>query len=65
MGEWEDFKNWEDIENDKPQDEALKKFRSVLSTSLSDSDLSQIKVNSFIKLKLKVIYIWSNRGRSV
>ena len=37
MGEWEDFKNWEDIENDKPQDEALKKFRSVLSNRLSDS----------------------------
>ena len=45
MGEWEDIENWADIENDKPQDEALKKFRSVLSTSLSesfDSDLSQI-----------------------
>ena len=49
MGEWEDFKNWEDIENDQPQDEALKKFRSVLSTNLSDSDLSQIKVNCFMK----------------
>jgi hypothetical protein len=36
MGEWEDV-DWADIENDKPQDEALKKFRSVLSTSLSDS----------------------------
>ena len=41
MGEWEDSQNWADI--DKPQDEALKKFRSVLSTSLSESDLSQIK----------------------
>ena len=52
MGEWEDIENWADIENDKPQDEALKKFRSVLSTCLSDSfdsDLSQIKVNCFMK----------------
>ena len=49
MGEWEDIENWADIENDKPQDEALKKFRSVFSTSLSDSDLSPIKVNCFMK----------------
>ena len=35
MGEWE---GWEDIENDKLQDEALKIFRSVLSISLSDSE---------------------------
>ena len=48
MGEWEDI-DWADIENDKPQDEALKKFRSVFSTSLSDSDLSPIKVNCFMK----------------
>ena len=46
MGEWEDI-DWVDVENNKPQDEALKKFRSVLSSSLSDSDLSQIKVNCF------------------
>ena len=48
MGEWE---GWEDIKHNKPRDEALKKFRSVLSTSLSDSFdyLSQIKFNCFMK----------------
>ena len=48
MGEWEDSQNWADI--DKPQDEALKKFRSVLSTSLSESDLSQIKSQLFLEM---------------
>ena len=55
MGEWEGGHPWEgseDLENDKPQDEALKRFRFVLSISLKhsvNSDLTQIEDNFFIK----------------
>ena len=53
MGEWE---GWEDVENDKPQDEALKKFRSVLSI---ECDLHLVqnrgRALSIISYKLVVI----------
>ena len=35
MGEWDGW-DWEEVENDKSQNEELKKFRFFLSISLND-----------------------------